>query len=491
MRHTPAEADLQAQLEHALRRETGRAVGWPDWSEAVPGAIPVVLLDGLDELLQAGAQLLDSARQWSYLREIERFQAREAEQGRPLIVLVTSRTVVADRSEIPARSQVLRLEPFGESEIERWLDIWNSANRSYFERHGLHPLALAPVLQHAELAAQPLLLLMLALYDSVSGDLHRMRYERISRTQLYERLLTEFARRQVVKDGPLPVAEQDAAVDRELHRLSVIALGMLHRGTQAIGGEQADRDLRAFATEEPHGEPRGAEPLFGRFFFVHEAQAVVTEQPLRSYEFLHATFGEHLAARLIDRALRRLAESGAVDDGELYALLSFTPLTDRAQLVQNLGDMLTAWPTGRDRLPTLLATLFKAAEWDPHRSDPGHAPAAVTRTYRNAVYEANLLLVAVLAGGGAVHASAFVGSEHLVDNWPRRAMLWKSQLSSESRELLSSALQTARCWRDAQPDLLIGTRQAGRPTDLPHLRAALPNGAYADEFTTLERTWRG
>ncbi|MFJ5027116.1 hypothetical protein ACIQB5_03270 [Streptomyces sp. NPDC088560] len=374
MRHTPVEADLQAQLEHALRRETGRAVGWPDWSEAVPGAIPVVLLDGLDELLQAGAQLLDSARQWSYLREIERFQAREAEQGRPLIVLVTSRTVVADRSEIPARSQVLRLEPFGEGEIERWLDIWNSANRSHFERHGLHPLALAPVLQHAELAAQPLLLLMLALYDSVSGDLHRMRYERISRTQLYERLLTEFARR--------------------------------------------------------------------------------------------------------------------LDDGELYALLSFTPLTDRAQLVQNLGDMPAAWPTGRDRLPTLLATLFKAAEWDPHRSDPGHAPAAVTRTYRNAVYEANLLLVAVLAGGD-VHASAFVGSEHLVDNWRRRAMLWKSQLSSESWELLSSALHTTRCWRDAQPDLLIGTRQAGRPTDLPHLRAALPNGAYADEFTTLERTWRG
>ncbi|MBX7551384.1 hypothetical protein ABZX95_28305 [Streptomyces sp. NPDC004232] len=374
MRHTPAEADLQAQLEHALRRETGRAVGWPDWSEAAPGAIPVVLLDGLDELLQAGAQLLDSARQWSYLREIERFQAREAEQGRPLIVLVTSRTVVADRSEIPARSQVLRLEPFGEGEIERWLDIWNSANRSHFERHGLHPLALAPVLQHAELAVQPLLLLMLALYDSVSGDLHRMRYERISRTQLYERLLTEFARR--------------------------------------------------------------------------------------------------------------------LDDGELYALLSFTPLTDRAQLVQNLGDMLAAWPTGRDRLPTLLATLFKAAEWDPHRSDPGHAPAAVTRTYRNAVYEANLLLVAVLAGRD-VHASAFVGSEHLVDNWRRRAMLWKSQLSSESWELLSSALHTTRCWRDAQPDLLIGTRQAGRPTDLPHLRAALPNGAYADEFATLERTWRG
>ncbi|WP_225097031.1 NACHT domain-containing NTPase [Streptomyces sp. CoH27] len=471
LRRTPAEASVQAQLEHALEQATGRAVGWPDWSESEPGAVPVVLLDGFDELLQAGAHLLDSGRQWDYLQEVERFQRREAEQGRPLIVVVTSRTVVADRAEIPEGSQVLRLAPFGTDEIERWLDIWNTTNRSYFARHGLLPLTSAAVLPHRELASQPLLLLMLALYDAVGNGLGSSQTERLDRTQLYERLFTEFVRRQVVKDGPLPAAEQDRAVDGELHRLSVIALGMLHRGAQAISGEQADRDLHALAPGAPgpqspgaeplFGQSPGAEPLFGRFFFVHEAQAVVTDQRLRSYEFLHATFGEHLAARLIDRALRRLAESGSQDDGELYALLSFTPLTDRDQLPRNLGDMLAAWPDGeaRDRLPGLLAVLFRQTEWDnPHRTDPGHAPAAVTRTYRNAVYEVNLLLIAVLAAG-EVYASAFVESGDLVDGWRRYALRWQSQLSSESWDLLSSALHPERCTRDREPDLRISTRQ--------------------------------
>ncbi|MEU2714829.1 hypothetical protein [Streptomyces sp. NPDC007205] len=501
LRRTPAEAALQAQLEHALEQETGRAVSWPDWSESVPGAIPVLLLDGFDELLQAGAQLLDSARQWRYLRQIEQFQKREASQGRPLIVIVTSRTVVADRAQLPTHSPVLRLEPFGEAEIEHWLAIWNTTNAPYFAEHGLHPLALGPVLQHAELAAQPLLLMMLALYDTVTGDLHRLRYESINRAQLYERLLTRFVRRQVVKDGPLPVAEQDAAIERELHRLSVIALGMLHRGTQAITGEQADGDLRTLAPEASGQEPHGAEPLFGRFFFVHEAQAVVSDQHLRSYEFLHATFGEHLAARLIDRALRKLAESEAVDDGELYALLSFTPLTDRAQLVQNLRDMLAGWPADghRDRLPTLLAGLFRAAQWDPpYRTDPGHAPTAATMTYRKAVYEANLLLIAVLAAG-EVYASALLESADLVDGWRRRAMLWQSQLSAESWDLLSSTLHLERCGREGEPDLRIGTRrvplvqhelswQLGVPDVPSGSRHMLPEeGAPSDISDTVRR----
>lgn len=468
LRHAPAEADLQTQLEHALKRTTGRSVSWPDWSEAEPGVIPVVLLDGFDELLQAGAQRLDSTRQWAYLRDIEAFQAREAQLGRPLIVIVTSRTVVADRAEVPRNSQVLRLEPFGMPEIDRWLSIWNTANRTHQEQHGLRPLTREVVLTHKELAAHPLLLLMLALYDAGDNALHRLTDQDISRTQLYDRLLTEFVRRQVDKDGSLPVAEEDAAIGRELHRLSVIALGMFHRGAQAISGEAADRDLRALADVASPKKPGATGLLFGRFFFVHEAQAVVTEQRLRSYEFMHATFGEHLAARLIEGGLRRLAESAggtAVDDGELYALLSFTPLTDRAQLVENLRDMLAAWPAGRarDELLPLLVVLFRAAEWEPgHRTDLGHAPVRVTGTHRNAVYEVNLMLLGVVAAG-EVYASQFLGTERLIDNWRRHAMMWRSQLSDESWELLTSRLRPHRCWEPdpygggRRPDLRIST----------------------------------
>ncbi|MGW3120911.1 hypothetical protein ACWDBW_27805 [Streptomyces sp. NPDC001107] len=465
LRYTPAEADVQTQLEHALKRATGRSASWPDWSEAEPGVIPVVLLDGFDELLQAGAQRLDAARQWGYLQEVERFQRREAELGRPLIVIVTSRTVVADRAVIPQTSQVLRLEPFGQPQIARWLSIWNTANTDYLTRLGLRPLAMADVFAHHELAAQPLLLLMLALYDAVGNGLQRLREEDISRTQLYDRLLTEFVRRQVEKDGPLPPAETDAAVERELHRLSVIALGMFHRGAQSISGQKAGLDLATLDTSAP--DDSGL--LFGRFFFVHEAQAVVTEQRLRSYEFMHATFGEHLAARLVDQALRRLVDAESpVNDGELYALLSFTPLTDRAQLMQNLRDRLEAWPT--DRPPTVLVQaligLFRATKWDPEdRTHTKYRPLRVPRRYREAVYEANLLLVMVLAAG-EVHASDLIGAEdETVTGWRRHALGWQAQLSGSSWDLFCSTLSLERRMRRLDdggplfPDLLISTRR--------------------------------
>ncbi len=445
LKYTPAEADVQTQLEHALKRSTGRSVSWPEWSEAEPGVIPVVLLDGFDELLQAGAQRLDSSRKWGYLREVEDFQKRESELGRPLIVIVTSRTVVADHADIPRNSQVLRLEPFAEPEIERWLAIWNTTNADYQDLHGLKPLTLQTVLPHRDLAAQPLLLLMLSLYDSVGNALHRLRDQDISRTQLYDRLLTEFVRRQVDKDGPLPPTERSVAVDRELHRLSVIALGMFHRGAQSIGGEEADRDLRALGEGS---SDCGSGLLFGRFFFVHEAQAVVTEERLRSYEFMHATFGEHLAARLIDEALRRLVAQVPLDDGELYALLSFTPLTDRAQIMHNLRSMLTAWPGERARteLADLLFELFRAAAWDgpAHRTEVGYAPVRQKRTYRDAVYEANLLLIAVLAAGEVYASQLLRSAGDLVAAWRRHTLGWQAQMSPKSWDLLCSTLNLSR-----------------------------------------------
>ncbi|MFI6033175.1 helix-turn-helix domain-containing protein [Streptomyces sp. NPDC051315] len=469
LRHTPADDDLQTQLEHALRHATGRSVSWPDWTEAEPDLLPVVLLDGFDELLQAGAQKLDSARQWTYLRDIERFQRREAELGRPLAVLVTSRTVVADRAEIPPDSQVLRLEPFDEPETEQWLSVWNTTNRVHLERRGLRPLTPEALAPHRHLAAQPLLLLMLALYDADDNALHRLRDEDISRTELYERLLTTFVRRQLVKDGPLPASGEQAAIDRELHRLSVIAFGMFQRGAQAITGGQAEDDLRTLA-----GGTTDGDLLFGRFFFVHEAQAVIAEQSLRSYEFMHATFGEHLAARLVARALRllptRVREGHRLpDDGELYALLSYTPLSDRAQIVQNLADMLSARPPDAERevLPGLLAELFREVPWETaHRGNHAHAPVRRPRACRDAVYSANLLLIGVLATG-EVYASDFLGTDgDLIDQWRRQAMAWRAQMSRESWDLYVSTLGPERVWRppsrglgDVRPDLRIGLRR--------------------------------
>ncbi|SPF00492.1 XRE family transcriptional regulator [Streptomyces sp. MA5143a] len=468
LRFTPAEGDLQEQLEYALRQLVRRPVSWAEWyGDGAPDVIPVVLLDGFDELLQAGAQKLEPTRLWGYLRDIRTFQKREAGLGRPLVVIVTSRTVVADRAEIPPDSHVLHIAPFEETETRRWLRIWNTENAGYFERNGLQPLSPETVLPaHRDLAAQPLLLLMLALYDAADNALPRLRGNGISRTELYDRLLTEFARRQVDKDGPLPPAEEAAAAERELDRLSIVAAGMFHRGSQSISGEDANHALDALETPAPGDGGRVPGLLFGRFFFVHEAQAVVADERLRCYEFMHATFGEHLTARLIDKALRRLEADTVPDDGELYDLLSFVPLTDRAQVVSNLGDMLATWPDAtRHRLPALLGGHFRAAAWDPERSVSGYAPVPMTRTHRNAVYEANLILIAAWSGDDqSVHGSHFLHAQDLMNSWRRHVLMWQSQLPEESWQQFSASLGVEHCVRPAtptspaRPDLLIGTR---------------------------------
>jgi predicted NACHT family NTPase len=132
LRDVPADADLQDQIEYAVRAATGEALTWPDLVRSAGDALPVVLLDGFDELLQA-----TGVSQSDYLTRVVKFQQREEDQGRPVAVVVTSRTAVADRARIPAGSRVVRLEPFRAEQVEQWLTMWNSANTSYLASRGL------------------------------------------------------------------------------------------------------------------------------------------------------------------------------------------------------------------------------------------------------------------------------------------------------------------------------------------------------------------
>ena len=119
LREVLADTDLQAQVEHAIRVETGESLSWPSLARSAAGAMPVLLLDGFDELLQA-----TGIGQSDYLEQVVRFQEREADQGRPVAVVVTSRTAVADRARIPSTGAiVVKLEPFADEQVRRWLTI--------------------------------------------------------------------------------------------------------------------------------------------------------------------------------------------------------------------------------------------------------------------------------------------------------------------------------------------------------------------------------
>jgi hypothetical protein len=461
LRQVPAEADLQSQIEFAIRASTGEAISWPRLVESSGGALPVVMLDGFDELLQA-----TGVTQTDFLMRVMAFQEREADQGRRLAVIVTSRTAVVDRAHIPVGSAAVRLEPFDEEQISTWLEVWSHYNATALDQRGLRPLSLATALMHRELAEQPLLLLMLALYDADNNTLQRKDAE-MGRTELYGQLLEEFAQREVLKEaGALADGDLGRAVEAELLRLSMIAFAMFNRRSQWVSETDLDTDLAALSGartgQHRHVGLRGpltaAQLAVGRFFFIHESQAISDEHRIETYEFLHATFGEFLVARLVVQVLASMVarETAAAsspfgsgpDDALLYALLSFAVLTARGPIMTFLADLLNALSAQhRLTLADLLLRLHAGA-LDPRVESTyaSYQPRQVTATGRCAAWSANLVALAVIVAGEVTGKQLFPQDLDTADAWRREAMMWRSHLSDDEFSGMYQAVAMARIW---------------------------------------------
>jgi hypothetical protein len=94
---------------------------------------------------------------------------------------------------------------------------------------------------------------MLALYDADANALQRKSSD-LGRTELYGRLLKEFAQREVLKHaGALPDSDPERAVETELLRLSVIAFAMFSRSSQWVSGTDLDADLSALPGTSSYG----------------------------------------------------------------------------------------------------------------------------------------------------------------------------------------------------------------------------------------------
>jgi len=411
LRDVPADIAVLDQIAHALRALTHQEVTWSTVTSSSPDVLPVLIFDGFDELLQAGGD------HYHYLNDIADFQRRSAENGLPVAVIVTSRTVVADQASIPQGSVVIRLEPFDGPRIARWTRTWHRANPG---RPSLPDLAT----RHPELAPQPLLLLMLALYHAVDPDPHDT--ATMSRATLYERLLRLFVRRQITKLEPrLRPEDLERKTENELDLLSVIAVAMFNRGRQGVTAEEAEHDLAYLHAPDNRLTTVETRLLFGRFFFIHEARARFDGGAERLwFEFLHATFGEYLVARKIARTLDHPAL--------LFAVLSFAPLTDRAQILDDLRDLEPSTERVRELFPKALF---------PVKGDIGYEMGSVTVTYRHACYSANLLLLA-LALGNPLHFSEVAEEQFPSERWRVLATLWKSQFSPGAWDTFTRAVRT-------------------------------------------------
>ena len=481
LRQVAAESDLQEQIEFAVRKATGERLSWPRLVESGDGVLPVVMLDGFDELLQA-----TGVAQTDFLVRVMAFQEREADQGRPLAVIVTSRTAVTDRARIPQGTVAVRLEPFDDGQVAAWLEVWRRSNKELLAERGLRPLPAEMALLHRDLAEQPLLLLMLALYDADTNALQQRSAE-LGSTELYRQLLREFARREIRKHvGTLADSDLEQEVDAELLRLSVVAFAMFNRRSQWVSESDLDIDLSLLlATPQTTHKPTGfraqltpAQLAVGRFFFVHESQATQDDRRLLTYEFLHATFGEFLVAQLVLQILtdmltrEKLAARSPftnTDDGLLHAILSFAALTARAPVIAFLGDLLDQMSAEqRQVLASLLLRLVARALYPRTESAySGYEPLPLTVTARHTAWSTNLTVLAVLAAGEITGSQLFPGEPDPAVAWRNQAMMWRSQLSNDEWLGLHETIALSRVWDGQRREVRLwrsdGTFRAPNP----------------------------
>ncbi|MFC4116174.1 NACHT domain-containing protein [Nonomuraea zeae] len=452
LRGVAARAAVTEQIEQAVAGVLGEEVSYADLVTAGDGAMPVILLDGFDELVQGGVNRYD------YLEHVQEFQRREAGLGRPVAVLVTSRTVVADRIRLPAGLLALQLQPFEDEQVRQWLDIWDHANRALLARRDLKPLPADAALVHGEMARQPLLLLLLALYDAGSNALQRD-HGPLGRARLYEVLLRDYTERETG-------GAHRIVIDQELVLLGAVALSMQARGRQVITDEDLDRDLPALCLggeEEPWEETEPvdwARRATERFFFVRR----------KGHAFLHSTFGEFLVAWLAMYALRDLdrrrrlagdeplALVQAVDDDLLYAVTSHSCLAERGPTVGFILELLEEVPAAvRARCVTLLAGLLRRSLYErPRRHFTGFRPVRHTMTRRLAAYSANLTLLIVAASEEPVSVSSILQGPDHMERWSALSHLWKGQLGQEGWSGLVTALSAHRVVEGDLEDVVLG-----------------------------------
>lgn len=483
LRKVPMQSDLQQTIEYAVRATTGESIPWPQLVDTVRKVRPVVILDGFDELLQTTGVTHNN-----FLTDVQSFQKREHVAGRPLAVIVTSRTAVIDRAQIPYGATVVKLEPFDDDQVRNWLGTWAQSNRVAFINRALTPLPAEIALSYNELAEQPLLLLMLALYDAHKNELQHRSAE-LGRTELYASLLRDFAGREVSRqsDNLSPVAFK-REVEHELLRLSIAAFSMFNRRSQWVHETDLDSDLALLLNEDttwfasPAKSTRltPAQLTFGRFFFVHEAQTIDDGgDESRTYEFLHSTFGEFLVAQLVARILSQMTSAsnrpivlqpeGMGSEKALRTLLSFSALTARSPIIPFVNDLLGQLSKQRRTVATeLLLRLHSRAlfsgDWNIY-SD--YEPIELRATERYAAWSVNLVILAITVGEGITSSQLYPDAEDAVNEWRKEVMIWRSQLSGYGWEELHEVIALERAWdehgRGIRLRLNNGTYDVGYP----------------------------
>ncbi len=352
LRNVNAENEIFEQINQELSRNlSGLPCTWGDIIYTKLQKPILLIFDGYDELLQASGKTHSD-----YIQRIASFQEDTARDSGAIVrSIVTSRIVLIDKAQLPDGSVIAKLEKFDDERIDLWCAIWNHHNSSYFANTGVKPFSVTAVSKSLDLATQPLLLLMLALFDSNSNALHS--HKNLSTVELYNTLIRDFIIREQKKNPGFcrqEIIVQSQIVDQEMERISIAALGMYNRKLLHIRSPQLQEDLTLLSTVANLPELTYSEKLLGSFFFLHRSESIDPNaseaSKLSAYEFLHNTFGEFLTAYYVTLQLHALFQHvktqpnnevavQMADQYKWYVCLSYAPLFNRPVI----ADMIAAW----------------------------------------------------------------------------------------------------------------------------------------------------
>lgn len=243
LRDVIADDTIMSQIEQQIEGDIGKVCNWHDISKANLDKPCLIIFDGYDELLQASGRTYSN-----YIRKISEFQENELIIGKkPVKCIITSRITLIDKAYIPNQSIVLKLCDFDSLRIQAWIEVWNNANKKYFADHNLHPFTIKEKSKVAELAQQPLLLLMLAMYDSNNNILEKQ--SNLSATKLYNSLIRDFVSREKLKDENFKEKceeTQNKNINQEIKKIGIAAVGMYNRKALYISAQQLNSDIQFY-----------------------------------------------------------------------------------------------------------------------------------------------------------------------------------------------------------------------------------------------------
>ena len=292
----------------AVHEQPGLA---PLFADALARGRAIVLLDGLDEVLDAGERVHVVRRVQEFVRRFATAGAQEGAPARGNRFVVTSRIVGYATARLADFAHVTVL-PFGEDEIARFCGQWCRAwervtdeSPAADERAGRRARDLVDAIGASDnikrLATNPLLLTIIALihYQNVRLPERRVELYRLA----VETLAESWNRARNLGGQAIDLYLGARRLDA---RFVVNVLGPVARWVHATqpGGLVEQRALEAKVAEtlreqEGVSAARAGELAHAFLDLVRRGSGLLQERGLGLYGFLHLTFEEYLAARAI------------------------------------------------------------------------------------------------------------------------------------------------------------------------------------------------